>query len=239
MVPRKMGQIWIGPHRPPEEWMRSWQDAHPDWSYRVYDNDYLCNRRFRNQALINEYFRQGLFAGVADLMRYEILLDEGGFIADADSICLHPVDELITEARAYAVYEFPVRQTGLISPFLASDPGNRVIGHVVEELTRSRPEDLRAPWKSTGNGFLRRFLADNPALLSEVTIFPGYYFNPEHYRGEVYTGTDRIYARQLWGTTRNTYPHARIRSYKEIDALIATHACLLERLETNLATSQG
>ena len=233
MVPRTMGQIWIGPYPRPKDWMQTWQDAHPDWTYRVYDNDYLLNRRFRNQALINAYFRQGLFAGVADLMRYEILLDEGGFIAAADSLCLHPVDAIITEARAYAVYEYPVRPTTLISPFLASEPGNPVIARVVKRLSRNQPKDLRAPWRSTGNGFLRGFFRKNPDLLEQVTIFPGHYFNPEHYHGETYSGPDRIYARQLWGTTRNTYPHSKLRSPAWIEETVALHDSLLARLEAN------
>ncbi len=239
MVPRKMGHIWIGPHPRPEAWMQTWQDAHPDWTYRVYDNEYLFSRRFRNQALINEYFRRGLFAGVSDLMRYEILLDEGGFIAEADSICLYPVDELITEARAYTVYEFPVRPSTLISPFLASQPGNHVINRVVQKLSRSQPKDLLAPWKSTGNGFLRRFFVKNPDLLSEVTVFPGHYFNPEHYRGETYSGPDRIYARQLWGSTLDTYPHDEMRSAAWIEETVAVHEGLLARLEAGPKTSSG
>jgi hypothetical protein len=38
-------------------------------------------------------------------MRYEILYKFGGFMADADSICLHAVDELLVGTGAYTVYD--------------------------------------------------------------------------------------------------------------------------------------
>lgn len=238
MVPRKMGHIWIGPHPMPEQWMKTWQLAHPDWSYRVYDNDYLCGRRFRNQAQINEYFRRGKYAGVSDLMRYEILFEEGGFIAEADSICLHPVDELLTEARAYTVYEFPEGRTGMMSPFLASEPGNPVIGRVIDRLSQLDPGDMGSPWTTTGNGFLRRFFLANKALKSAVTIFPSHYFIPEHYKGEVYTGSDKIYARQMWATTLRAYPHSRNRSPLSPEEIAASRERILAILAEKVVVPQ-
>jgi mannosyltransferase OCH1-like enzyme len=235
VVPRKIGHIWIGPHPAPLDWMRTWAEAHPAWSYRVYDNDYLCNRRFRNQALINAYFRRGKYAGVSDLMRYEILFDEGGFLPEADSVCLSPVDDLLTEARAYTVYEFADGKSGMMSPFLASEPGNPVIGKVIERLATLDPDTLGSPWTTTGNGFLRRFFLANKALKSEVTIFPSHYFIPEHYKGETYTGPDRIYARQMWATTLRAYPHSRGRTPLTPEEVEARRAEIIERLRGNVA----
>ena len=234
MIRRQLGHIWIGPHPQPREWMDTWISAHPQWAYQLFDNAYLSGRRFRNQALINEYYRRGKYAGVSDLMRYEILHEQGGFIAEADSICLHPVDGLLTEARAYTVYEFPEGRTGMMSPFLASEPGNPVIGRVIDTLSTLTPEAMNNPWTTTGNGFLRRFFAVNPDLKAEVTIFPSHFFIPEHYKGEVYTGTDRIYSRQMWGSTLRAYPHSKGRGPLTPDQIEASRAEMLVRLDANL-----
>jgi len=207
MVPKILRHIWIGPYSPPMEWMQSWIDAHPHWRYELIDNAYVTGRRWRNQAQIAAYFRRGKFAGVSDLIRYEVLAEAGGFIAEADSICLHPVDELLTEARAYTVYEHEGGDTGMVSPFLACEAGNPVLQAVVAELGQIAPQDMGMPWTTTGNGYLRRFLAQNPDLKKKTTIFPSHYFIPEHYKGAVYEGLDRIYARQLWATTKRCYPH--------------------------------
>lgn len=215
--------------------MDTWVAAHPHWTYQVFDNAYLSGRRFRNQLQINEYFRRGKYAGVSDLMRYEILHEQGGFIAEADSICLHPVDALFTEPRAYTVYEFPEGRTGMMSPFLASQPGNPVIATVIETLSALAPDQMNNPWTTTGNGFLRRFFAVNPALKDEVTIFPSHYFIPEHYKGGTYTGTDRIYARQLWGSTLRAYPHSKGRGPQTPEEVEAAQAATLAQLQANLA----
>ena len=83
--------------------MQTWPEKHPDWEYRVYDNEFLMEFPFRNRKLINEYFWRGEYAGVQDLMRFEILYEFGGFMADADSICRHPVDELLVDKGACTV----------------------------------------------------------------------------------------------------------------------------------------
>ena len=207
MIPKIMRHIWIGPFPAPTDWLQTWIDAHPTWRYELIDNDYITSRRFKNQAQINAYFRRGKFAGVSDLIRYEILAEAGGFIAEADSICLHPVDDLVQEPRAYTVYEHEGGTTGMVSPFLACEAGSPVLQAVVAELGQLNPVDMKMPWTTTGNGFLRRFLAQNPELKKKTTIFPSHYFIPEHYKGAVYVGTDRIYARQLWATTMRSYPH--------------------------------
>ena len=236
MVPRKIGHIWIGPHAAPTDWMQTWITAHPTWSYTLFDNAFLTGRRFRNQALINEYMRRGKFAGVSDLMRYEILYEQGGFLPEADSVCLHPVDDLLTEDRVYSVYEFPEGRTGMMSPFLASNAGNALVKKVIDTLgTTYTPETMNDPWHSTGNGFLRRFFAANKALKADITVFPSHYFIPEHYKGEVYTGTDLLYARQMWATTNRSYAHSRGKSPMTAEEIAAARAALEQQLDHNLA----
>lgn len=206
MIPRRMGHIWIGPHPAPEGWMQSWRDAHPGWDYTLFDNDFLLSRHFRNQPLINEYVRRGKWAGVSDLMRYEILFEQGGFLPEADSICLHPVDALFDDDLVYTVHEYPDGRTGMVSPFLAAPPGHALIGEVIDALSRTRPEDLNDPWHSTGNGFLKRFLAGDPARHQGLRIFPSHYFIPQHYAGGArYDGPDTVFAEQMWGTTTKSY----------------------------------
>lgn len=48
---------------------------------------------------INEYYARGFYAGIRALMRSDVLYQYVGFIADADAICFHPVDELFTENK--------------------------------------------------------------------------------------------------------------------------------------------
>jgi hypothetical protein len=67
-----------------------------------------------------------------------------------------------------------------------------------------------------------------------VTIFPSHYFIPEHHKGDRYTGTDRIYARQMWATTLRAYPHSRGRSPLTPEEVEAARQDILARLQANL-----
>ena len=79
-IPKKMAHIWIGPLNPPVEWMNTWKEKHADWEYTLYDNNFLKSFSFKNKKLIEKYYELGLYAGAADLMRYEILYEFGGCI---------------------------------------------------------------------------------------------------------------------------------------------------------------
>lgn len=156
--------------------MRTWQEKHPDWEYRVYDNDFLIEFPFRNRRLINEYFWRGEYAGVQDLMRYEILFTFGGFMADADSICRYRVDELLGQKTAYTVFDREDIKAAGVSPFLACEPGNPVVGEIIERLSSLEPWDLKKPWRSTGNRFLIEAIKD--IGISQVKIWSSHYFIP-------------------------------------------------------------
>lgn len=38
-----------------------------------------------------------------------------------------------------------------------------------------------------------------------LRIYANHYFIPEHHSGVTYNGKDKVYAHQLWGSTRRTY----------------------------------
>jgi mannosyltransferase OCH1-like enzyme len=67
-------------------------------------------------------FNMGEFAGVSDLMRYEILAAHGG--VDADSVCLEPLDDLL-HLNSFAVFEneqiYPDR---IANGFLGANAGH-------------------------------------------------------------------------------------------------------------------
>ena len=119
-IPKKLGHIWVGDRQPPLEWMETWKQKHPDWDYQLFDNSYLSSRRWRCEAQIAEYMKHRQYAGVSDLMRYEILLEQGGFLPEADSICLRSVDELFVLPSLYTAYEHETKTRRFVSPFYAS-----------------------------------------------------------------------------------------------------------------------
>ena len=128
-IPRKLGHIWIGPKEAPQEWMQSWVDHHPSWESSLYDNAYLLSRDWETRAQIDEYLKRGWYAGAADLMRYEILWRHGGYLAGADSVCIHPVDELFEDdGEIYTVFENEFLRGQMVAPIVAAVPGHPDVG---------------------------------------------------------------------------------------------------------------
>lgn len=234
-LPKRLGHIWIGPKPAPTVWMETWPKAHPGWSYTIFGNDTLAGYPFRLRALINEYAWRGAWAGAQDMMRYELLYRYGGFMADADAICLHPVDELLDRPRAYTVYDRPEtdRFRG-VCPILACEPGNAFVGKVIDELAKLEPWELGRPETSTGNRFLMRMIRDLAPAEEELKIFPTHYFIPwqKSAPDDWYKGPDRIYAEQKWGTSMWSYNRAGGPSEKVLTGaeLADRHAALTARM---------
>ena len=106
MIPKIIHQIWLGPCPAPKTEMRTWKDRHPGWEYRLWDEEAIS--RCWPDGLYNQKqfdWMQEL-CGKADIARYEILHRFGGFYADADSVCLRPLDDWLLDNDSFACHEF-------------------------------------------------------------------------------------------------------------------------------------
>lgn len=204
-IVNNMIHIWVGPKAPPARWMNTWKEKHPKWNYWVFTDDMLHERidAFTNSQLIKEYYSRGKYNGVADLVRYELLYEIGGFLPPADSVCLHNTEELFCspEDYCYSVYESERFRPGFVSPIMASNPGNEFVKILIDTLSELKPNQLRNEvWKSTGNEWLSYMI---PKHNPKITIWPSYTLIPKHYEKKSvrYTGEGKIYADQFWGST--------------------------------------
>lgn len=198
---KNMFIIWIGDKPAPIDNIASWRQHHPDWQFRVVGNDELYGRTWHNQGIIDTYLCEGRYPGVADVMRYELLYEEGGFCPPADAYCLRPTDALFAQGDAFAVYENEKVRPGLTSPLYACSRRNEFARLLVVSLPSVPPKRRgvsRAPVHVTGNYFMRKMIEKHRPNL---TIFPSHYFIPIHFTGKTYTGADKPYAVQLWGST--------------------------------------
>ena len=200
-IEKKIIQIWIGPNPAPQQWIDTWKEKHPDWDCSVFTDEMLKSRKWKNQHLIDHYYQTKKWPGVSDLIRYELLYEQGGFMPEADSVCLERVDELFTSPpeHAYTCWENEKAKPGYVCPVLAANPGNAFLKDVIDILHASKPEYLSPePFRSTGNLFLAGLV---PRYRHMLTIWPSYFFVPQWYVGPRYDGPGKIYADQFWGST--------------------------------------
>ena len=211
-IPNNMIHIWVGPKPAPTSWMNTWKDKHPEWHYHIFTDTMLNDRieAFKNSQLIKEYYQRGKFNGVADLVRYELLYELGGFLPPADAICLENTEELFDAPSdfCYSVYENEVLRPRFISPIMACNPRNEFVGTLIDTLHKLSPSDLKDEvWKSTGNQWLASMLSQHSP---KIKIWPSYTLIPKHYdrRHKRYDGPSKVYAEQLWGSTKGGRDYA-------------------------------
>lgn len=205
MIPPKIiHQVWVGDKRRPVKWMQTWQEKHPGWLYVLWDNDKILNFPWRNWKHMRTYWNARQWHGVADMARYEILYSFGGFVAPADSECLLPIDELLDMGPEFDCFSCLEEEGSYdrIVPVLCATPGNELVGRLITGLHEQ--ESLGpVPWIATGNGYMAKTYKSMD--YKRLKFYPFHYFVPEHHQGAKYTGNDKIYCRQYWGTTNNLY----------------------------------
>jgi len=118
-IDHKIHQIWVGGRVPTElrDMMQTWRDHHPSWECKLWTDSEvagLVDPRLSKHPMTNWSLYQRAESLVprdavgqfrADLLRYEILYREGGFYADADTICLQPIDDAVNGRDTFAAAE--------------------------------------------------------------------------------------------------------------------------------------
>jgi len=211
-IPKTLHVIWVGDESlRPDRFIDSWRHKNPSWSLKVWGNKELAETDWQNRALIDKYYSDGQYCGVADLMRYEILLNEGGFCVDADSECVAPLDDFLFHSDVVCAYENEhARGATVAVGNMGAKAGLPFFQKIIESIKADESAHERLPWLSTGPTVLTR--AINKDRPESISIFPSYTFIPNHFAAPEYTGGGKVYAKQFWGSTNNSY--GRIGMYR-------------------------
>jgi GT2 family glycosyltransferase len=207
MIPKIIHQIWIGPKPAPRHMMQTWKDKHPGFEYILWNEKEIaarglttrCQKQIDIMAEIN---------GKADIYRWEILYQFGGYFVDADSICIEPFDQFFEGRTGFATYENENVRANLIATgtmgFVPGHPLCRDILYWIETDPEAQTliKATRA-WYSVGPGLLTKML--DTGKYPDVTIYPSYCFLPIHFTGPAYTGHKKVYGYQEWGTAKQSY----------------------------------
>jgi GT2 family glycosyltransferase len=175
MIPRKLHIIWIGDReRFPEYQIRSWKDRHPAWETTVWDNERFLRRDWRCAQKMKAVGPRDVRA-VVELMRLEILHDEGGVAVDADSFCVTAIPDALLSADAFCCWVDEKARPGVLSTsFVGAVPGNPTIGQLLRDIA-DEATDASQPFESiVGN--LRFTRAWQARGLAGIQVHPSHYF---------------------------------------------------------------
>lgn len=204
MIPKTLHFIWVGDEaKRPDNCISTWIDHHPGWQIKIWGNDSLVDFEWVNAAHMREMSKREL-NGVADMMRWEILYNEGGLVVDADSICVKPLDEHLLDCEAFACWESEIARPGLIAAgYFGCSAGNQFVGQIIIDIKNESSVVGDMAWKTVGP--MRLTDSFRKYKYHGLRIYPSYYFIPEHFSGVKYEGPGPIYAHQEWASTRRTY----------------------------------
>ena len=197
-IPRIIHQMWIGDKsKRPVELMHTWKVKNPSCEYVLWTEKELEGFEFQNRALID---KMPELNGKCDIMRYEILQKYGGIFVDADSECINELDDFFFVSR-FACWENEKCSPHISCAFMGCGKDDEAFQLFIDELGLIHDVTTSA-WKVCGPEFFTKVISYHNI---PITVYPSWYFIPEHGTGETYDGTDKIYARHYWGTTFESY----------------------------------
>tara|TARA_B110000208_G_scaffold191158_1_gene257145 strand:- start:129 stop:1589 length:1461 start_codon:yes stop_codon:yes gene_type:complete len=225
-IPKIIHQLWIGPKTPPTKFMDTWKNKHEvaGFEYIRWTEEEMQKRGFKSQ-LQNKVNDMNEINGKADILRWELLYEYGGFFVDADAYCIEPVTYLVEKYKAFVGYENEqVRGAGwtgdnpeyddvlarthpLIATGTMAFPPKHDLPRLAIEWIKNNDVNVnrtgKRAWRTVGPGLLTRLYHSKE--WKDITVLPSYYFLPIHVTGCTYIGHEKVYANQEWGSTKNSY----------------------------------
>jgi mannosyltransferase OCH1-like enzyme len=204
MIPKTLHFIWVGDEtKRPDNCIQTWAKLNPDYQIKIWGNASLAEHQWLNARHMDAMLDRE-FAGVADMMRWEILHKEGGIALDADSICLRPLDDTLLDCEAFACWESEIARPGLIaSGYFGCKPGNPFVQQIMADIHNEPSVVHDMAWKTVGP--LRLTESYRRYQYHPLRILPSHFFIPEHFSGVKYNGPGPVYANQMWASTKRIY----------------------------------
>jgi mannosyltransferase OCH1-like enzyme len=199
MIPKNLHVIWIGDeNKKPEQCISSWKDKNSSFNFKLWGNDELKNTNWKNRNKIQDMLNKKDYAGVSDIMRYEILFNHGGVYVDADSYCIKPLEDWLLDCQAFACWEQEIIKNNLISNAYIGGVKNASVWKLcIDEVSKTDCTQNKQPWLVTGPKMLSDLYFKHQP---DLTVYPSHFFIQTHHTGYKTNVTGHYFANQLWGS---------------------------------------
>lgn len=206
--------VWLGKHMPGhlQANVQLWRDMHPDWQVLLWGEHNLPILRhidlYKRAADIVP--RDAIYQFRADLIRYELLYDFGGFYADADTLPLKSINDELAGHDVFAAME---DRNWVGNTYLGSVPGHPLFADIISSIPGSVQRNVgKRPNVLTGPKFLTPIWRMNGGYTARSERFFPYSYM--HVRsGKVPdTFSDDVVAVHLWNHTATVMENRRART---------------------------
>jgi hypothetical protein len=206
-VPKVVHFIWIGPRAFPRESVenvRGWMAKHPDWTFKFWtDRQRPTPCPGMQTCLIKDldflhlrdcYEKSDNYGEKSDVLRYEILYQEGGIYVDHDVKCFKAFDAMNTAYDFFCGIDMPYMSSlpSCISPtnnLIGVRAGHPILNHCMQMLSEQWDQIGRDYPGTDVDAMLNRVLHRTFWLFGESVkqmgnqgenrdiVFPAYYFD--------------------------------------------------------------
>ena len=204
-MPKKIHQIWLGGNMPDEykKFSESWKKFNPDWEYKLWTENDLCNIIIPRKNLFNSITHVGQ---KSDFLRYHILNQFGGIYVDTDFECLKSFDSL-SYLDFYIGVGYPTR-VELYIGLIACTPEHPILRRAVNVMRVVDGTGWRGVFNTTGTYFFtNNFFKIVRGTDKGIVALPTDYFYPfpnikghQELNGRDYI-RDKSYSVHHWATS--------------------------------------
>ena len=203
MIPKIIHQIWLGPKDPPMQWIETWKSA--GCEYKLWTEKEIRDIYMHNQKIYDMYLERKVYHGAADIVRTEILLQEGGIYIDADCERLKDIPIYLFEKCFFAV-ESPKRgdmwNYRVANGVIGCAKGESILKDYIEEI--SKLKKFYPPWRTVGGTTLTKVLLKHKDR-TDIEILPSYMFYPVSLDGVVDPRSKDAISTHYHGETKGLY----------------------------------
>ena len=122
--------IWLGGKKKPRvvrKCIAGWKALMPGWKIKEWNES---NVDLDKYAFCREAYDAGKYAFAADVLRFEILHNEGGLYFDTDVKMLKSFEALVQKYDSFAGYEYTLVAPGLV--LYTAESGNPIISQMLK-----------------------------------------------------------------------------------------------------------
>jgi len=172
-IPKKIHQIWLGDAFPDrfKKWQESWLFYNTDYEYKLWTDDNI-DIELENKEIFKNTENLG---AKSDILRYNILKQQGGIYIDTDFECIKNFDDLLY--LDFFAGNGHVEDPEIFMGIIGCVPQHNILNSCVNDLkVKKVPNDIELIMRLTGPYYFTKQIFDN--VSENMVIFPTTFFYP-------------------------------------------------------------